>query len=105
MRDAYKDAHYRSVLKALSWRVFATLTTILIVFAFTKKFVLSLEIGAVEVVLKLIIYYFHERLWSVISFGKKKHPLSLLPVKNKLKEEDFNLIKNKLKELGYIEDN
>ncbi len=66
-----KDARYRSILKALSWRAFATIVTILIVFAFTRKLVLSLGIGMVEVVTKLILYYFHERLWEKLPFGRR----------------------------------
>lgn len=67
-----KDAHVRSIIKALSWRVFATVATILIVFAFTRRLVLSLGIGGVEVVVKLLLYYLHERLWLRIPLGKKR---------------------------------
>jgi adenylylsulfate kinase len=67
----HKETHYRSVIKAISWRVFATLATILIVFAFTHKIALSLGIGVVEMTVKLILYYFHERIWSLIPLGKK----------------------------------
>jgi adenylylsulfate kinase len=98
----HKETHYRSVIKAISWRVFATLATILIVFAFTHKIALSLGIGVVEMTVKLILYYFHERIWSLIPLGKKKHPLSSLPIDKELKPEDLDLIKQKLKELGYI---
>jgi len=101
---ACKDAHYRSIIKAISWRTFATITTILIVFAFTRKLVLSLEIGTIEVMVKLIIYYFHERLWTLTSFGKRKHPLIELPIKGHIKKEDMELIKNQLTKLGYIDE-
>lgn len=80
MKHTYKDAHYRSILKALSWRLLATVATILIVFFFTHKFILSLGVGTVEVVVKLALYYFHERIWSLVRFGKKYHPLSSLPI-------------------------
>lgn len=97
-----KDAHYRSILKALSWRVLATTATILIVFAFTGKLVLSLGVGAVEVVTKLILYYLHERIWGSLGIGRKEHPLSSLPVNKPLEERDMKEVKKKLKELGYI---
>ncbi len=67
----HKDARSRSVIKALSWRAFATITTILIVFVFTRKLILSLEIGMIEVVTKLILYYFHERIWEKLPFGRR----------------------------------
>jgi uncharacterized membrane protein len=100
----YKDAHHRSILKALSWRVIATFATMSIVFAFTQKVVLSVGVGAVEVVIKLILYYFHERIWGILGIGRKEHPLSSLPVKRALEEEDMEVIKKKLKELGYIDE-
>ncbi len=100
----YKDAHHRSILKALSWRVIATLATMSIVFAFTREVVLSVGVGAVEVVIKLILYYFHERIWGILGIGRKEHPLSSLPVKRALEEEDMEVIKKKLKELGYIDE-
>lgn len=100
---SYKEAHKRTVVKAISWRVIATLTTMIIVFLFTRKFVLTLGVGAAEVIAKITFYYLHERLWQVISWGKKKHPLSVLPVNRELEPEDMEIIKNKLKELGYID--
>jgi len=98
----YKDAHHRSILKALSWRVLATFATMLIVFAFTREIVLSVGVGAVEVVIKLILYYLHERVWGSLGFGRKEHPLSSLPVEKALEEKDVQIIKDKLKDLGYI---
>ena len=99
----YQEAHYRSIVKALSWRIVATLTTILIVFGFTGKLILSIGVGVVEIVLKLLIYYIHERIWLKFHLGRRKHPLSDIPLKEALKNEDIKTIKDKLKELGYIE--
>jgi uncharacterized membrane protein len=99
----YKESHKRTVAKAISWRVIATLTTMTIVFLFTRKFILTLGIGGAEVLSKMIFYYLHERSWQVISWGKKKHPLAVLPVKRELEPGDMEIIKDKLKELGYID--
>ncbi|MHC4461909.1 MAG: DUF2061 domain-containing protein [Planctomycetota bacterium] len=101
----YKDAHHRSILKALSWRVVATFATMSIVFAFTRKVALSAGVGAVEVVVKLILYYLHERIWAFLGIGRKEHPLSSLPLNRPLDEKDKQEIKNKLKDLGYISEN
>jgi uncharacterized membrane protein len=100
----YKEAPYRSLLKALSWRVVATCATMSIVFAFTRKMVLSVGVGGVEVISKLILYYLHERLWGLSRIGRKEHPLSSLHVKRALEEEDMLEIKQKLKDLGYIDE-
>ena len=74
----------------------------LIFFALTGKLVLALGAGAIEVVAKLILYYFHERIWTVLGIGRKEHPLASLPVDKVLEEKDMEEVKNKLKELGYI---
>ncbi|RKY08326.1 MAG: hypothetical protein DRP66_04780 [Planctomycetota bacterium] len=100
--NTWKDAHHRSILKAVSWRFFGSITTMLIIFAFTGKVVLSVGIGIVEVFVKLLVYYLHERMWDRIGVGKKKHPLTALPVEKPLTEEHMQEIKEKLKVLGYI---
>ena len=41
-----------------------------LVFLSTGELSLTLSIGALDVVLKLIFYYAHERLWNVVSWGK-----------------------------------
>jgi uncharacterized membrane protein len=97
------EAHTRTIVKAISWRVIATLTTMIIVFLFTNRIMLTLGVGLAEVTAKITFYYLHERIWSGISWGRSKHPLSKLAVKRKLEPEDMEIIKNKLKELGYMD--
>lgn len=68
----------RSVLKALSWRTWATITTAIIVFIFTGELALAVTVGFLEVIAKMALYFFHERLWQKISFGKKEIPSFVL---------------------------
>jgi len=35
---------------------------------------MAASIGSIEVITKMILYYFHERAWNKISFGKIKEP-------------------------------
>ena len=63
-----KSSHIRSILKGISWRFFATIDTILVVLLITCllgecSLENALKIGASELFLKLILYYFHERIW------------------------------------------
>ena len=104
MRNYNKEAHKRSIMKAVSYRLLAAVATGTIAFVFTRRLDISLGIASVEAVAKIFCYYIHERLWSFIKFGQKKHPLSSLPVDRPLEEKDMQIIKDKLKELGYIED-
>lgn len=101
---AYKDAHFRSVAKAISYRLCAAIVTTTIVFIFTRKIALSIGVGLVESVVKVIAYYLHERMWSQISIGKVQHPLSSLPVDKALEQKDMEVIRDKLRDLGYIND-
>ena len=64
-----RESRLRSVLKALSWRVLATLTTIAIAYFIVGDVKVALKIGAVEVVVKMAIYYLHERAWAKVPLG------------------------------------
>jgi uncharacterized membrane protein len=66
------EKHYRSLTKAVSWRVTGTLDTILISYLITGRMRLALSIGFVELFTKVSLYYLHERLWNKISFGRKR---------------------------------
>jgi len=68
----------RSFIKALSWRVTATLTTILVAFIITKRIDIALKIGVIEVFLKMLIFYIHERFWIKSNLGiEHKEPIVL----------------------------
>lgn len=62
----------RSLVKAYSYRCCGTLTTIIISYAITGQFILSLGIGATEMVIKPFIYWCHERVWSRVKWGRKR---------------------------------
>jgi uncharacterized membrane protein len=60
----------RSLAKALSWRVFATLITMTVAYFVTGEVSFALEIGAVDTLLKVFVYFGHERVWHRIPYGK-----------------------------------
>ena len=66
------DRHYRSVVKAISWRVTGTVDTIIISFLITGHAKWALSIGFVELFTKVALYYLHERIWTRLSFGRVK---------------------------------
>lgn len=72
MKYKAAETQQRTLIKTISWRILATLTTGVLVYAFTGNFTIALEVGAVEVVAKLILYYLHERGWSIIPWGRAK---------------------------------
>ena len=62
----------RSVVKTISWRIWATLTTVALVFLFIGEFKVAFAIGGIEVITKMVLYFLHERWWNKIKFGKKE---------------------------------
>ena len=78
--EVIRESPLRSVLKAVSWRVVATLTTMVIAYIVIGDVKDALKIGAVEVVAKMLIYYFHERAWAQIPLGTVRN---LLPTGTK----------------------
>ena len=65
------DRHYRSLLKAVSWRATGTLDTILVSFLLTGRIRLAFSIGCVEFFTKIGLYYVHERLWNRVPAGRQ----------------------------------
>jgi uncharacterized membrane protein len=65
------DTHSRSFAKALSWRVTGTIDTMIISLIVTGSIKLAATIGLTEVVTKSLLYYFHERAWLKIPYGRK----------------------------------
>ena len=102
-RSSLGETKTRAAVKAASWRVIATLTTMTIVFLFTHEWMLSLGVGFFEVVAKLTFYYIHERVWQKIGWGKNKHPLANIPVTRELDPQDREKIEQQLRELGYMD--
>ncbi len=60
----------RSALKAISWRIIATSTGMLLVYFFTGRGELMVGFGIVDVVLKLFLYFLHERVWNMTEYGR-----------------------------------
>ncbi len=58
-----RESHLRSILKGFSWRITATLTLICIVYFVDGNISAALQVGFLEFLIKLFIYYAHERLW------------------------------------------
>jgi uncharacterized membrane protein len=68
------ESHIRTITKTLSWRFVATLITFSVAWLVTGKLTFALEIGVADTLIKLGAYYFHERLWIRVRFGKLRKP-------------------------------
>jgi uncharacterized membrane protein len=72
-KDYYKrgETKRRSIVKAITWRTLGTIDTIVIAYLLTGEIKTALSIGGIEVFTKMMLYFFHERLWNTIKWGKR----------------------------------
>ena len=68
------ESRRRSVAKAISYRIFATIITSLIAWALTGRPSVALQIGLADGIAKLFGYFMHERIWARIKYGTPKRP-------------------------------
>jgi uncharacterized membrane protein len=68
------ETRRRSLVKALSWRVLAAIITTLVVLSITKRLQFAAEIGLIDTLVKLFIYFLHERAWNKIGYGRLPAP-------------------------------
>jgi uncharacterized membrane protein len=64
------EAPVRSIAKSISWRVVGSIDTLVISWLLTGEVAMALQITSVEFITKMVLYFFHERLWNVIKWGK-----------------------------------
>ena len=66
-----KETVKRSLAKTISWRITASLTTFIVAWILTGDYIIGSSIALVEALVKIFLYYFHERSWNLISWGNK----------------------------------
>jgi len=97
------DTKKRSWAKSITWRVIGILLLGSISYLITGSWKEMTTITALFHGIRVIMYYYHERVWECVSWGKLKHPLAELPVKGKVAPEDLEVVREKLKSLGYLD--
>ena len=65
----------RSVAKALTYRVLSVSLTFIFSLLITGKLTWATAIAGTEAVTKMALYYFHERLWARVKWGKRNTEL------------------------------
>ena len=63
-------SYKRHIAKTITWRLVGTLDTIVLSWLITGDAFIGLQIGLVETVTKLLLYFFHERAWFKINLDK-----------------------------------
>ena len=74
------SSYKRHLAKTITWRVVGTLDTFVLSWIITGNPITGLKIGGAEVTTKMLLYYFHERLWFNIGVknSKKRHGLKTI---------------------------
>lgn len=62
----------RHLLKSVTWRIVASVTSFLIGWVVTGDLNIGVTVGVFDIIIKFILYYFHERIWYRSKFGIKK---------------------------------
>lgn len=60
----------RSAVKALTWRTVGTVDTFILSWVITGKPEMAFSIASLEVLTKTVLYYFHERGWNRVQWGR-----------------------------------
>ena len=97
------DTKKRSMVKSVTWRAIGVILLGVISYLITGDLKEMTVITLLFHSIRLVLYYYHERWWERISWGKIKRPLAELPVNKKLTPEDLEIVEEKLRSLGYIE--
>ena len=63
------ETRSRTFIKTISWRIVATTTTMIIAYFVFGNVSAALTVGGIEFFAKMVIYYFHERLWQLVPRG------------------------------------
>lgn len=90
----------RHLAKTLTWRLLGTIDTILLSWIITGSVATGMTIGGVEVVTKMILYFFHERLWYRVDFGtKRKQKYEASPAIKNVYQQKFEIGREKREDL------
>ena len=65
----HRASRRRSATKTATWRVLASLDTMVLGLVFTGNLATAISIGGFEIITKLVFYFFHERAWARVRWG------------------------------------
>ncbi len=86
------ESRSRSWAKSFTWRFVGVVMLGGISYAITRDLEQTTIITLIFHVLRTVLYYYHERVWERIAWGKPRHPLACLPVKGNLTSDDYAAI-------------
>lgn len=97
------DTKKRSWAKSIVWRVIGIVLLGSISYLVTGDWKKMSLITILFHGIRVILYYYHERVWERISWGRVKHPLAEMPVNQPLTPKDMQILTEHLRQLGYVD--
>jgi len=89
------ESRKRSWVKSITWRVLGIIILGAITWVFTKSWQVTTTVTVLFHSIRVVLYYFHERLWSGIDWGfKNSHELT---------EKEKEKVMKRLRKLGYLD--
>lgn len=70
MLHRFWESHGRSILKAFSWKIIASIISFSVLYYQTRDLNQALKFSGIIFSIGLIAYYLHERVWNKIHWGK-----------------------------------
>ena len=106
----FEESKRRSIYKTISWRFWATLTTAILVYIFTGRIALAATVGGFEIVIKIFLYFLHERAWNNVKYGKRQLTPAVIWLtglsgsgKSTIGEKIYEELKNKNLNVEYLD--
>ncbi len=68
------ESKLRSLMKTLSWRTSALFITACVTYSVTGGWKAALALGTTDTLVKLLLFYLHERAWNLLPYGRRALP-------------------------------
>jgi uncharacterized membrane protein len=65
-----KETRKRSIAKSILWRIICIIVSVFVSFILTARWDLAVAIGTSYNIITMFLYYFHERIWNRVNWGK-----------------------------------
>jgi uncharacterized membrane protein len=65
-----KETRKRSIAKSILWRIICIIVSVFVSFILTARWDLAVAIGTSYNIITMFLYYFHERIWNRVKWGK-----------------------------------
>ena len=68
-KTRFENSNKRHLLKTVTWRILGTLDTMTLAWIITGNPLTGFKIGLAEIVTKMVLYFFHEKVWYKMDYG------------------------------------